>query len=42
LFRPDELRALLAAHGVVGASRAEQWRRLVTLESLLRRMATLR
>lgn len=42
LFRPDELRALLAAHRVVGASRAEQWRRLVTLESLLRRMASLR
>ncbi|MDO8932728.1 MAG: hypothetical protein Q7U97_10065, partial [Rhodocyclaceae bacterium] len=36
LFHPEHLRDLLAANSLVGTPRTEQWRRLVTLEALLR------
>jgi hypothetical protein len=39
LFRSDSLRALLDPNGVSGGIHVDQWRRLVTLEFLLRRIA---
>ena len=39
LFHSGALRTILDLNGITAGTNAEQWRRLVTLESLLRRMA---